>query len=237
VATLVERTSRFLILVPVTAGLAQGARGDHRGRRSAPGHVETFVDLDQRWPCTRMSPRLGCRCSRPPALTVGTRQQREPQPHRPRVPPQRRHRPQRPALPGRHRRRDQRPTPQDPRLAQTRRSIHRAPRNQMLLPSELAWRMPALSYSPGLADCDHRVDPCPCGFLFVGQFVQPAIAGEGPSCFVVGLPRPRPGGLRDAGTRPFSNTTSTSAAQSPVRRRTTAARDTPRFLSAHRTII
>jgi hypothetical protein len=34
----------------------------------------------------------------------------------------------------------------------------------------------------GLAGCDHRVDACPGGFFFVGQFVQPAIAGEGPSC-------------------------------------------------------
>ena len=97
VATLVERTSRFLVLVPLTgrdaltvgnpviaatSGLPEALRRsltwDSRRGDGRPRHRDEGVDAG---------------LLRPPPLPVGARQQREPQPHRPRILPQRRRNP------------------------------------------------------------------------------------------------------------------------------------------------
>ena len=93
VATLVERTSRFLILVPLTGrdSLTVGERG-HRCNRRAARADPSLADLGLRrgdGPARHDHRDGAAGVLRPPALPVGTRQQREPQPHRPRILPER----------------------------------------------------------------------------------------------------------------------------------------------------
>ena len=94
VATLVERTSRFLILVPLTGrdSLTVG-----EAIIAATGGLPAQIRRSLTWDCGAEMARhaddhrdRAAGVLRPPALPVGTRQQREPQPHRPRVLPQRR---------------------------------------------------------------------------------------------------------------------------------------------------
>ncbi|WP_249266618.1 MULTISPECIES: IS30 family transposase [unclassified Pseudonocardia] len=115
VATLVERTSRFLVLVPLTGrdALTVG-RGVIAATSGLPAHMRASLA----WDCGGRDGRprhrhqgLDAGVLRPPTLAVGTRQQREPQPHRPRVLPERHGHHLGPEIPGDGGLRHQRPTP------------------------------------------------------------------------------------------------------------------------------
>ena len=115
VATLVERTSRFLVLVPLTA---RDSTTVSTAVIAAVGALPAHVKRSLTWDCGAEMPpprrhhrHRSAGLLRPPPLPVGARQQREPQPHRPRVLPEERRHHRRPELPRRRRRRDQRPTP------------------------------------------------------------------------------------------------------------------------------
>jgi IS30 family transposase len=92
VATLVERTSRFLVLVPLT-GRDSLTVGDAviAATHGLPAQIRRSLT----WDCGSEMARHATITAtglpvyfRPPALTMGARQQREPQPHRPRVLPE-----------------------------------------------------------------------------------------------------------------------------------------------------
>ena len=91
VATLVERTSRFLILVPLTgrdsltvseAIVSTVGPCQRRSSAHSPGTAA------RKWLCIKTLPPSVTSLLRSPGLAMGAGQQREPQPHRPRVLPQ-----------------------------------------------------------------------------------------------------------------------------------------------------
>ena len=90
VATLVERTSRFLILAPLTGrdSLTVGNAVIAASARPDPPVADLGLRVGD-GPTRHDHRDRTAGVFRPPALPVGTRQQREPQPHRPRVLPQR----------------------------------------------------------------------------------------------------------------------------------------------------
>jgi transposase, IS30 family len=115
VATLVERTSRFLVLVPLTG---RDSLTVSEAIISTVGTLPASIKRSLTWDCGSemalhkdiTATGLPVYFAHPP-LAVGTRQQREPQPHRPRVLSQRCGDHLRPQVPRRRRRGDQRPTP------------------------------------------------------------------------------------------------------------------------------
>jgi IS30 family transposase len=91
VATLVERTSRFLILAPLTGRdsltVGNGHRRYPRPARTDPPVADLGLRLGDGPTCHHHRDRAAG-VLRPPAQPVGTRQQREPQPHHQRVLPE-----------------------------------------------------------------------------------------------------------------------------------------------------
>lgn len=113
VATLVERTSRFLVLVPLHGrdSLTVG-RGGHRRDLRAPRAHAGLADLGLRCGDGRPHHRdqgLDAGLLHPPPLPMGTRQQRERQPHPARVLPERSRHHRRPQISGHGGLRHQRP--------------------------------------------------------------------------------------------------------------------------------
>ena len=146
IGTLVERTTRFLILLPFTEGVATHRRcppRDHRRTGGVAGRAAANADLGSRQgACAAPADHHGDRHGRVllrRALTVAARQQREHERAAARLLPEG-HRPERPHRRGRRadRRRAQRPATQDARLAAPRRAVRRRERGRLTGPTRAA---------------------------------------------------------------------------------------------------